>query len=307
MPQADAGKLMPPGSAAHFVDVDGGRVRVLQSTAEPVVGADNAPLLLIHGGGTDNAAISWYEVFEPLGGDRRVIALDLPGFGRTEGIEPVGGAPEMADFVARVAARLGVSEAVVMGVSMGGDIALNLALRHPELVRSLVVIAPGGLVPIFRNRFAQFAAWLGTRLPDRLLVPLARVANRHVDRAIKAVVKDPSTMPQEVLAEFVREARKPRAGMAYALYNKASAGPRSMRNYLVPAVERITVPALLFHGTDDPIVDPEGSRRAAAIMPAAQLVLVPDCGHWAQLESRDRFLDEVRPFLHAHGRLASRD
>lgn len=292
--------LMPARSTECFIDVDGGRVRVLRSTANRV-GAQHIPLLLIHGGGMDNAAISWYEVFDHLGRDHDVIAFDLPGFGKTEGIDAIGGAPELADFVARVATRLGVVEGVVMGVSMGGDVALNLALRHPELVRSLVVIAPGGLVPIFRNRIIQFAAWLGTRLPDRLLLPLIRIANRHVEAAIKAVVKNPPTLPQEVLHEFVREARKPRAGLAYVRYNKASTGPFSMRNYLMPRVGRISVPTLFFHGEDDPIVDPEGSRQASEIMPAAQLVLVPDCGHWAQMEARERFLLEVRRFLEDQG------
>ena len=85
--------------------------------------------------------------------------------------------------------------------------------------------------------------------------------------------------------------------MGYARYNQASLGPRSMRNNLLPVVHRITAPTLFFHGEDDPVVDPEGSLRASRRMPAARLVLVPECGHWAQLEARDRFLTEVRRFL----------
>lgn len=307
--------LMPPGSAETFIDLDGGRVRVMRSTAEPAArcpaGATTsdpsgavpgqrdtrAPVLLIHGGGTDNSAISWYEVFAPLGAEREVVAVDLPGFGRTTGIEPVGGAPELADFVARAARALAMPRAVVMGVSMGGDVALNLALRHPDLVEALVLIAPGGLVPVFRNRIAQLSAWLAAQLPDVLLVPLARLANRYVETALRAMVKDPDTLPPEVVAEFVREARRPGAGMAYGRYNQASIGPWSMRNNLLPAVSRVDVPTLLFHGQDDPLVDPEGSRLASELMPNAHLVTVPNCGHWAQLEARARFLTELSTFL----------
>ncbi|MCI2264576.1 alpha/beta fold hydrolase [Sediminivirga luteola] len=311
--------LIPPGSIETFIDLDGGRVRVLRSTSRPVApsragsavsdapaaeprrcATRPAPVLLIHGGGTDNSAISWYEVFAALGAagtSREVIAIDLPGFGRTTGIEPVGGAPELAGFVARAAHALAIPRAVVMGVSMGGDVALNLALRHPELVAALVLIAPGGLVPVFRNRAAQFSAWLAAQLPDALLVPLTRLANRHVETVIKAVVKDPDALPPQVLDEFTREARRPGAGMAYGRYNQASLGPWSMRNNLLPAVGRVGVPALFFHGQDDPLVDPEGSRLASELMPDARLVLVPECGHWAQLEASDRFLTEVRDFL----------
>lgn len=303
--------LVPPGSTETFIDLDGGRIRVLRSAAQPAAPsavaeapavepdqrAARPPVLLIHGGGTDNSAISWYEVFTALGPEREVVAVDLPGFGRTTGIEPVGGAPELADFVARAARRLAMPPAVVMGVSMGGDVALNLALRHPDLVEALVLIAPGGLIPVFRNRATQLSAWLAAQLPDMLLAPLTRLANRYVETVIKAVVKDPDTLPREVLDEFVREARRPRAGMAYGRYNQASIGPWSMRNNLQPVVSRVDVPTLFFHGQDDPLVSPEGSRLASELMPDARLVLVPDCGHWAQLEARDRFLTEVRDFL----------
>ena len=287
--------LVPAGSAERFVEVDGGRVRVLESTATPAGG--RIPLLLIHGGGTDNAAISWYDVYAAFGGDRKVVGIDLPGFGGTEGIAPVGGAVEMADLVARVAGRLDVRRAVVMGVSMGGDVALNVALRHPALVEALVLIAPGGLVPLFRNRFLQLSAWLAAQLPDRLLVPLVRLANIQVQAALEAMVHDPRRLPPEVIAEFYREARRPGAGMGYARYNQASLGPRSMRNNLLPVVHRITAPTLFFHGEDDPLVDPQGSLRASRRMPDARLVLVPECGHWAQIEARDQFLAEVRRFL----------
>lgn len=294
--------LIPPGSTETFLDLDGGRVRVLRSsTGHPDGRAVPSPVLLIHGGGTDNSAISWYEVFSALGPEREVVAVDLPGFGRTTGIEPAGGAPDLADFVARAMHELALSPAVVMGVSMGGDVALNLAIRHPQLVEALVLVAPGGLVPVFRNRAAQFVAWSAAQLPDVLLIPLTGLASHFVEAAIKGVVKDPDSLPPDVLDEFVQEARRPRAGLAYGRYNQASLGPWSMRNNLLPEVHRVSAPALFFHGQDDPLVDPQGSRRASELMPDARLVLVPDCGHWAQLEARDRFLSEVHDFLGAGG------
>ena len=287
--------LVPAGSAERFVEVDGGRVRVLESTAASVSG--RSPLLLIHGGGFDNAGISWFEVFGALGADRPVVAFDLPGFGATEGLAPLGRATEMAEFVVRIGRRLDVSRAVLMGVSMGGDVALNVALRHPSFVEALVLIAPGGLVPVFRNRFVQLSAWLAAQLPDRVMLPLARLANTRVESALEAMVHDSSGLPPQVVAEFVREARRPDAGLGYLRYNQASLGPWSMRNNLLPVVHRITTPTLFFHGQDDPLVDLRGSQRASARMPAAHLVQVPECGHWAQFEARDRFLAEVRGFL----------
>ncbi|MEE1622378.1 alpha/beta fold hydrolase [Zafaria sp. J156] len=292
-PSPDAARLLPPGAVEEFAEAAGGRFRVLRSTAS----GTGTPLLLIHGGGPDNAAISWYRAFAPLSVDRPVFAADLAGCGYTEDVPVTGTAAGMADQLAELADALGLGRMAVAGVSMGGEVALQFALRHPGRCAALVAVAPGGLVERLQGRYAQRAAWLATLLPDPVLRPLAALANRFVGAAVKRMVHDPSTLPAEVVAEMVREARRPGSGMAYGAYNKASIGPRGMLNNLLPEVGRITVPTLFFHGAADPLVPPSGSAGAAARIPGARLVLVPDCGHWAQLEAHGAFVDEVRGFL----------
>ncbi|MEO3997126.1 alpha/beta hydrolase [Mesorhizobium sp. CAU 1732] len=287
-------RLLPPGAEERHVTTAAGRLRVLHAG---VAADDRSPVVLVHGGGSDSAAISWYRLIGPLAGSREVWALDLPGFGGSIGAEPVGGPREMAAVLAEAMDRLGVGPAIVFGVSMGGDVALNLALDHPRRVRGLVLVAPGGLVPIFRNRAAHFGAWLMARSPDWLLRPASRLSNRFARTALRAIVKDIRKLPPEVVEEFVHEARHPRGGLAYGRYNQATIGRRGMLNDLSDRVHAIAVSTLILHGEDDPIVDPEGSRRAAARMPDARLVMVPGCGHWVQLEAHDRFLSEVSAFL----------
>lgn len=284
-------RLIPPGAAERTV----AGLRVLEAGPP----SDAAPLVLLHGGGTDNAGISWYRLMAPLSADRQVWAIDLPGFGGSIDVPPAGGPGAMADVVADALRALGAPPAIVFGVSMGGDVALHLALEHPDAVAGLVLIAPGGLVPRLRNTAAQYSAWLAAQLPDWLLLPASRLANRFVRTALRAIVKDPTTLPPQVVAEVVREARDPRGGIAYGRYNQATLGPRGMRNDLSDEVSRITVPTLIFHGADDPIVDPAGSQRAAQRMPHARLVMQPNCGHWAQLEAHDAFLAKAQAFLAA--------
>ncbi len=288
-------RLLPPGASATSVTTRAGDLAVLHGG----VPGDRTPLVLVHGGGSDNAGISWYRAFAPLAADREVWAPDLPGFGGSIAVPPVGGPRAMADTVAEVIDAVVRRPAVVFGVSMGGDVALNLALDHPGRVAGLVLVAPGGLVPRLGGPLTQHAAWLAARAPDWLLLPAARFANRFVRAALRAMVADPATLPPEVVDEFAREARHPLGGLGYGRYNQATLGRRGMRNDLSAAVHRITVPTLFFHGADDGLVDPDGSRRAAAAMPAARFVLVPGCGHWAQLEAHQRFLAEVRAFLTA--------
>lgn len=289
---------MPPGARERFLETARGRVRVLCNAVDP--GSPDIPLLLLHGGGTDNAAISWFETFQALGQRGAVYAVDLPGFGYTE-VEPVGGPVAQADFVAEVAGLLGLDQVVVLGVSMGGDVALNLALHHPDRVAGLVLIAPGGLAARIGNRWVHRAAWLAAQLSDRVMDPLARLANRHVDAVLRRIVNDISALPVPVRTEFGREARRRGTSMGYRRYNQATLARTAMANNLMPVVGSIRVPTLLFHGVDDRMVSPSNSREAAGRMPNATMVLVGDCGHWAQLEARDRFFDELAAFRSRHG------
>jgi pimeloyl-ACP methyl ester carboxylesterase len=286
---------LPEGATATCLDVDGGRVRLLRG------GPDDRPVLvLIHGGGTDNAAISWATVFQTLAAHWQVIAIDLPGFGGSAGLEPVGGPQELARFVIMVLDRLALERVTCLGVSMGGHVALNLALRAPDRVAGLVLIAPGGLTARIGSRLTHTAAWLGASLPDALLLPLARLAGHFTGAALRAIVRHPDRLPRDLVDEFVREARRPGGGIAYGRYNQATIGRTGMINNLLPVVSTITAPTLIVHGCDDPIVDPRGSVRAADLMPAAHLIVIDDCGHWVQVEKPASFLAAVLPWLHDH-------
>lgn len=210
---------------------------------------------------------------------------------------PVGGPDALAAVALDVLDQLGIGRAIVFGVPMGGDVALNLALHHSERVAGLVLVAPGGLVSMIGNRCTHFLAWLAAQTPDWLLLPTIRLANRFTGAAMAAIVYDQTSLPSEVTSEFVREASQPRAGIAYARYNQATLGRHGMRNDLSGQVHHITVPTLFFHGAEDRLVPSEASRRAASHMVRARMVLVPHCGHWAQLEAHDRFMAEVDGFL----------
>lgn len=301
--------LVPPGADVRTVTTSAGDLRVLHAESgertgdwhgdhdAPAAESGAQPVVLIHGGGSDSAAVSWYHLFEPLGRDRDVWAIDLPGFGGSIDVPPVGGPGALADVVVETLRLLDVGPAVVVGISMGGDVALELALDHPDVVAGLTLISPGGLAPRLGGALPHAGIWSMTLLPDALLVPLARVANQFSEIAMKALVSDPSSLPQEVVDEFVRLSRDPRGSMGYGRYNQATVGPFGMLNDKSALTFRIRVSALIVHGEDDRMVDPEGSRRAAERMPDCRLVEIPDCGHWGQLDKPDLFLDLLQEFL----------
>jgi pimeloyl-ACP methyl ester carboxylesterase len=97
------------------------------------------PLILLHGG---FGSTGMFETLLPaLAADRRVIAVDLQGHGRTADIERPLRIEHMADDIAALIAYLGLATATVMGYSLGGAVALQTAIRHPELVDRLVVVS----------------------------------------------------------------------------------------------------------------------------------------------------------------------
>ena len=293
-----ADRLLPEGATETWLDHGGGRIRILRGgPPDHDPRTDRLPVILIHGGGYDNAAISWYKVFGPLSADRLVIAPDLPGFGYTEGIPITGRVDDLADLVIMISRAYGLSRVAVAGISMGGDIALHVALHHAETVAGLVLVAPGGLAERLGSRPTQLGAWLAAQLPDPILFGLGHLAGRFTDSYLRRMVHDPTTIDTRVRAEFVREAHRKGSGVGYGRYNQATLGPGRMRNNLLGELFRIAVPTLFLHGEDDPLVDPANSLAAVEAMPRAELVLVGQCGHWLPIEAPEIFVSEVTDFL----------
>jgi len=285
-------RLVPPGAVEEFLSYEAGSVRLLRGGSGLQV-----PVVLIHGGGINNAAITWHAVFAHLAEDRQVLASDLPGFGATEGL-PVEGSPDLiADQVIAIVRAAGVNRAVFAGLSLGGDVALHLALRHAEAVAGLILIAPGGLEDLKRNRGRQLSAWAGSHLPPTVRTALDKAGSLFIRRYARRMVYDRASIPSAILKELVGEARRRGSGVGDASYNRETIGPARMRNDLLPEVFRITAPTLFLQGDNDLLVDPQTSVAAAELMPNAEVVLIGQCGHWVQLEAPDVFLTEAGPFL----------
>lgn len=284
--------LIPPGVATTTVEAAGGCWRVLLPANHSPT---RTPALLLHGGGYDHAGISWYRMVEALGTERAVIAPDLPGFGDTRTVPVKAQADLVADQVAALLDALAVGRVIVGGVSMGGEIALQFGLRHPDRTAAIVAVAPGGLRGRFGGPALNVATWLVLRVPDPGLALIARASAPWARKSIESIVRNP--LPGPVMDEFAAEARRGGSGVAYGQYNRLSIGPTRMLNNLLPYLAGLDIPTLFFHGEQDPIVPIQGSTNAASLMPDAALVRVADCGHWAHLEKHDEFMIAWRDFV----------
>lgn len=129
---------------------------------------DSPPLLLVHGWGVSSAAL--IECIDGLAEHHRVIAPDLPGFGRSLPLAPPVSYAAYADVLARLLTGLGIARADVAGFSMGGGIALTFAKHYPERLRKLVLIGSAGSLDTGRS-FAHEALSYGGEVVLEMLHP----------------------------------------------------------------------------------------------------------------------------------------
>lgn len=243
---------------------------------------DGDVLLLIQGLGQG----SWvWRGQVPVFAERwRTIVFDLRGTGRSPAPREPYGIPDLArDAVTILAGR----SAHVVGFSMGGYIALTLALAEPELVRSLVLVGTGaggpGRVPRPPHVQLAFTEALGMPLADygRVTMPYTFApgwSEQHPER-FEEILAARMEHPTQYSTLDVH------AQACYAYY---AAGP---------PVEQIDIPALVIHGAEDLIVPVENGRMLAARLPHARLVELPDRGHNLALEDPDTFNRLVLEFL----------
>lgn len=278
-------QLADPDS--QFVTIDG--VDVHYKT----FGDGEQTLILLHGFGS--SLYTWREVLEPLGKKYRVIAFDRPAFGLTERpLEWGGENPYSAEFQTKLVMglmdRLGVKDAVLVGNSAGGSIAMLTALRHPERVNALILISPA----VYRGGGSpNWTRWLLSTPQMEHVGPL--IARRIQDWGrdfAESAWHDPSKLTPEIWAGYTQALRV--ENWDKALWNLTRAS-RDLR--LDDSLEMFDLPVLVITGDDDRIVPTDESIRLASEVPAADLVVLESCGHIPQEECHEPFLEAIMTFM----------
>lgn len=247
-------------------------------------GAGDRTFVLLHGWG-DTKEI-WRTTLAALPGHIRVFAPDLPGHGGS----PLNGAERMQDVAARVAAfcaAQGVSHVALVGHSMGGHIALELALTHPHLIERLVLVAPAALgsamPPYTRLYLHDRYGWVALR------------ASLLFYRTLDGLLRQwhPITGMERVLPGLRRAAfaaRHDPEGL-WRLLNSLFA------NSLDGRLECVNVPTLVINGDLDAVVPAGLSRQVASTIPGAQFVLVRGALHHPMDEQPEEFQRVLLEFL----------
>jgi len=265
-------------------------VRVLES-------GGGAPLVLVHGSGM--SAPTWAPMLAHLG-DRRVHAVDLPGFGLSDPCD-YSGRPLRRHAVAQMTSLLDALElerVPVAGTSLGAMWAMNLALEHPERVTSVVAIGipavslPGMKAdPFFRAMTTPGVRALLSRMPPPRSAAAARRAMRQaMGRAVTDRAPDAYF---EVVRTGMRMPGWKRAMLTHLNVALKGGSPRPDCLFSDDELRSFEVPVLLVMGDADVYGPPSVVERAAALMPGARVEVLPG-GHAPFLDDPERCAGLIR-------------
>jgi pyruvate dehydrogenase E2 component (dihydrolipoamide acetyltransferase) len=257
----------------QLVTVDGVRIFTL-SAGSPAT----PPVVLIHGIG--GSATTWEGVIESVAATHHVVALDLPGHGRSDAPDPARfdyGIEHLAATVLAVLAELRVSRATLAGHSLGGAIAIAAALAAPDRVAGLVLVDSAGL---------------GAEVAPELLVLLDAPPDEEVSRALLGLFfADDRLVLDAGVAEHVAAQQRPGAHAAIGAI-RAQAFTDSVQRPIAGA-GRVTQPVLVIWGELDRVFP----VAHAAVIDGAEVVVIDGAGHVPQIEAPAAFTDALARFL----------
>ncbi|MFZ5828168.1 MAG: alpha/beta fold hydrolase [Bacillota bacterium] len=247
------------------------------------------PLLLVHG--FIAWSFTWRKNLPALATQFRTLAPDLRGFGLSQrGTPGRYGLDDQADLLAAFLDALQIDRAALVGHSMGGEIVLRFALRHPDRLKGMVLVAPSALVRRRRHWLERYLLGLPGLGP--LAVRLAVLNRRFAARSLREAHHRPDGVTAADIAGYWLPATLPGTARSFvAMLRQIDFGGAASRLGEIPHR------ALILWGENDPWVPVEHGRRLAELLPHSQLVTLPDCGHVPQEEYPELFHQLVIPFL----------
>jgi pimeloyl-ACP methyl ester carboxylesterase len=273
-------------ASSHFVDLPGGfHVHYRDD------GDASLPLLvLLHGYG--DSYTSWEGWVPELKSKFHLISVDFPGHGLTRA--PAGSqlsGEGLADFVDAFATKLALPKFAVAGNSMGGGVAWQLAVRHPERVNALILVDAAG----FPNDKPPGEVPLAFKI---LRYPIGRAVLRNIDNrplienGLKTDVYDKTLITPFVVDRWAEFQRAP--GHRAILMN-VNLGAQA--HATAELVSTIKAPTLILWGESDPLIEPAAAQKFATAIPGAKLITYPNVGHLPQIEIPQRSAADVAAFL----------
>ena len=256
---------MPP--IEEMIAVNGTTIRLLRGGR-----SDAQPLVFLHGAGGHTG---WMGFLDALSEDFAVYAPEHPGFGKSDDPPWLDEVGDLAYFYLDFLAALGLDRVHLVGTSLGGWIAAELAVRDTARLASLTLVCAVGITANGK--------------------PIADIFRMPVEENLRRFYADPERAARRLddMAKIdMNLVAKNRATVARLAYR-----PRFHNPGLAKWLHRIAVPALLVYGDKDGLVPPEFGEAYRAAIPVSRLVVLKDAGHAPFDEQKDAFLATFWDFI----------
>ena len=238
-----------------------------------------ATIIFIHGAG-DSAAV-WEKQTAHFSKNHRVLAVDLPGHGARTAEPGLDRHESNAAEVCRVMDQQGIPKAVVAGHSMGGAVALIMALEHPERVTALVLVATGARLkmrPDFIEQARQTAEAFGSDVPSAThIIPVEQMVHPAI--------------PPDIVQWLETRTGKASAQATYADFLANNSFDVMTR------LGEIRCPTLVIGGSNDRMAPRKFAEFLASAVPGARLEVLDQCSHYPMVEQEQGFNKCLDAFL----------
>jgi len=288
-PDTDAAEMKAKygGGASQFITLQPGltvHVRDEGRRYGPV-------LVLIHG--SNSSLHTWVPWVERLGGQYRIVSLDLPGHGLT-GRHPSGDYdyPIFVDVVDKVMVKLGIDRAVIGGNSMGGGVTWMYALAHPEKVQAMILVDAAG-APRWEARKAPIGFRIA-RMPilrdvAKIITPRSMVeSSLQTSVSVKSVVTDAAVDRYWELLRYPGNREATIKRFSYMHNNHPATKER---------LARLQIPTLILWGEEDNLIPAKSAKWFAEVIPESRLIIYPKVGHLPMEEVADQSAADVAAWL----------
>ena len=252
-------------------------VELAGSQVQLVKGGSGEPLLLLH---DEMGHHTWLRYHEALAQRHTLLVPSHPGYGGSEHLEWIRSMRDMAGWYLDALNDLGLGNVNVVGLSLGGWLAAEMATMYPQQFKKLVLVDPPGILPPSGEIYDMFLSTATEYIADAVLDPAA-------------TPEFPQVCPDEPTPEQVEAwevARQQSSLLAWKPYMYDPALPHLLRRAR-------KVPTLIVWGKEDRIVPLSVGEAYHEAMPESRLELIDSCGHRPEIERPEEFVKLVEEFL----------